>query len=131
MSIIKDLFKSPSSNIPDTGEIVNLAIGDTQRANPDIFNPWGSHQVTFDENGRPTINQTMAPDMQQLRDMQMGYLLQGPPQLNMGMDPGLLQSFNHFANRAGVGGMGNALQFDKGRSQKAPYGFDGPRYGAS
>ena len=38
--------------------------------NPNINNPYGSQQVTWDASGQPTINQTLAPAQQQLLDAQ-------------------------------------------------------------
>ncbi len=100
---IKSFFKSPTDYIPDTREVMELNQSDRERNNAHYRTPYGSQVVTYDENGIPTITREFAPEYENLRQMQVASMGNGPMQMRTSdMTSGFGDLFGQMASRTGL-----------------------------
>lgn len=87
MGVISNLFGSkPKDYVIRPGEYRELYQEEREGNNPDVVTPWGSTSVTWDGN-RATINQSLSPELEGIKDQLLGFVGQGPQQIGNYSNP--------------------------------------------
>jgi hypothetical protein len=92
--------KNPAKDVISPAETMEIYRQQQIGNNPNVYNPYGSSETTFDSNGQPTIRQDFSPETQNLFNMQMDFLNAGAPEYMSKRDPYAQSMMESYGQRA-------------------------------